>query len=292
MTASCEQYIYVRKPNIGDVSVPPGVVEIACDDNVALDADGFPAPSETGYPYVTTAYNTYNLADSYCNLGATYVNSPAINICANSYKVIRTWTIVDWCYPLPTTTYTQIIKVGDFEAPSISCNLVDTDWDGVGDSAPVYSTGPFDCTAAFPIPAPIVTDNCNTFEWSVDIVATVDVPVYNQWGQQTGTEKQKVTVASFGPFNEGAAGPYVSGIPMNDPGYPHYFCYTVTDVCDNTAEQCCPFTVVDNIAPVAVCDDDLHISVGGEGYARVYAEDIDEAGRFLSKGATILIVAT
>ncbi|MCB0652147.1 MAG: T9SS type A sorting domain-containing protein [Saprospiraceae bacterium] len=288
MTDECTQQIFVRKPNIGDVHVPAAVVEIGCDETVALDADGFPAPSVTGYPTVSTAYGTYNLADTYCNLGATYVNSPAINVCANSYKIIRTWTIVDWCHPTPVTNYTQVIKVGDTEAPSIECNLVDTDWDGIGDSHPVYSTGPFDCTAAFPIPAPIVTDNCNTWNWSVAVVILVEQDVYNQWGQVTGTETVKQTIASYGPFAAGQAGPYVSGIPMSTLGA-HTFCYTVTDVCGNSASLCCPFEVVDNIAPVAVCDDNLHISIGGEGYARVYAEDVDEGSHDNCSDVTIKV---
>ena len=38
----------------------------------------------------------------------------------------------------------------------------------------------------------------------------------------------------------------------------------------------CPFSVEDQIEPTAVCDDDLHVSIAGNDYARIYAEDIDE----------------
>ena len=44
----------------------------------------------------------------------------------------------------------------------------------------------------------------------------------------------------------------------------------------------CPFYVIDEIEPIATCDDQLNVSVGsaggdsGYGYARVYAADIDE----------------
>jgi hypothetical protein len=277
MTDYCTQRIYVRKATFGDLNVPADIVEVSC-----ADYSETPGPEVTGFPTVSTVYGTYNLDDSYCNLGATYEDSPAIDICANSFKVIRTWSIIDWCVePATVVNYTQIIKVGDFEGPSISCNLVDTDWDGIGDSAPTYSTGPFDCTAAFPIPTPIVSDNCNDFEWYVTVLGSVEQDVYNQWGQVIGTEVVKVPVASFGPLSSSTPGPFISGIPMTlvdaeGNGIPHHFQYTAVDVCGNSTTQLCPFFVVDNIAPVAVCDDDLHISVGGEGYARVYAEDIDE----------------
>jgi hypothetical protein len=38
----------------------------------------------------------------------------------------------------------------------------------------------------------------------------------------------------------------------------------------------CPFRVLDLIEPNAVCDDQLNVSLNGEGVARVYAVDINE----------------
>ncbi|MCB9326661.1 MAG: T9SS type A sorting domain-containing protein [Lewinellaceae bacterium] len=287
MTASCTQEIRVRKPNIGDVAMPLAVVELECSDEVVLTTDGYPHPSVTGYPSVTTAYGTYDLDATYCNLGAAFVDSNPINVCENSYKVVREWTVVDWCNPVPVTNYTQIIKVGDTTPPVIGCNWPDTDWDGAGDM-PVYSTGPFDCAATFPIAAPIVTDNCNTYSWTVDVVIHAQVNVYDQWGQVTGTQIVEQTIASYGPFGADQAGPYATGVPMSIYGN-HYLHYTATDVCGNSSAYDCAFAVVDNIAPVAICDDNLHISIGSEGYARVYAEDVDEGSHDNCSEVTIKV---
>jgi hypothetical protein len=55
----------------------------------------------------------------------------------------------------------------------------------------------------------------------------------------------------------------------------------VTDACGNVTEKYCDAKVVDKVAPVAICDDRLNISIGGphtigEGLARVTAADVDE----------------
>ncbi len=275
MTASCTQTISVRKPDIDDVDMPEDIVEIECSDEVAVTDDGYPHPSVTGYPSVTTAYGTYDLAATYCNLGAAYEDSDPIIVCESTYKIIRTWSIVDWCVvPAHVTEYTQIIKVEDTTPPAISCNWEDTDWDGHPDM-PVYSTGPFDCTAAFQVAAPTVTDNCSDYVWYVDVVIRTEVNTYDQWGQVTGTAIVDQGHASYGPFGSSESGPYVSGVPMSVFGN-HYLHYTVIDGCDNTSTYDCEFAVEDKINPVAICDDDLNISIGSDGYARVYAEDIDE----------------
>ena len=57
----------------------------------------------------------------------------------------------------------------------------------------------------------------------------------------------------------------------------YYFKYVAKDLCGGEAySDYCKFFVIDEIAPVAICDDDLNISIGGDNYSRVYAKDIDE----------------
>jgi hypothetical protein len=64
----------------------------------------------------------------------------------------------------------------------------------------------------------------------------------------------------------------VTGIPTGN----HRFRYTVTDNCGNTTVQECAFRVVDLIEPTAICNNQLNISLGGNGQARVFATDINE----------------
>jgi len=252
LTATCTQYIDVRKPDLDDVYAPDELIELSCDDDFDLDNNGHPAPVETGgFPYVSTYFDDHNLDQTYCNLAATYEDSDLIEICDDSYKFIRTWTVLDWCDTDRRSTYVQLIKVGDFDDPVITAPTADYDWDGELDVLE-YSTGPFDCTAAFEVPVPGVSDNCSS-DWTIttEILAGGETPIL---------------------VIEDGDSRFVSGIPTGC----HAFRYWVTDGCGNQSDITVPFVVVDKVAPVAVCDDDLNISIGGQGYARVHAEDIDE----------------
>ena len=125
----------------------------------------------------------------------------------------------------------------------------------------VYSTGPFDCTAAFIMPFPIITDSCASYELFFDIYSEVKIPTQDFGGYNLDT----VSVRS------GSPGDYVSGVSTKTV-FIRYFATTSGD----TTSIDCPIIIYDGINPVAVCDNDLHISIGGAGYERIYAEDVDE----------------
>ncbi len=267
---ACSQVISARKLTVADVMVPPLTAFVECDEG-DFEANN-PSPAITGWPFVQTATGFVNLgvagAQEYCNLAAQYSDQPRIEVCPSAYKFIRSWNVLNWCNPIESQIFVQIIKVGDFSAPEVTCPEVDYDWDGIPDIL-TYSTGPFNCTAAFAIPAPTVTDNCSDYEVSTEVVTTVQDTVYDQWGINiVDIVDVDVVVVTVGPNQP----QFVSGIPLGC----HRFRYTVTDDCGNIAVIECPFQVEDQVEPIAVCDDDLNISIGGQGYARVYAADIDE----------------
>ena len=272
-TSFCTQTITLRSVianNRGDSEVwlPPFTVPIECDEDFETLPNGHPTPAIAGYPFVFTISGIFDLNDDYCNVGASYEDGADIVVCDGAYKFIRTWTIVDWCNPIDFYTYPQVIKVGDFTKPTVTCPGEDYDWDGDLD-APIYSTSPFSCTASFEVPLPAVEDNCSAWEVYTEIVTEVEVDVTNQYGQVIGTALDTVTVRVI---EWDAPTRYVSGIPVGD----HYFYYSVEDDCGNKTVVYCPFSVEDQIEPVAVCDDDLHVSIGGGDFARLFAENIDE----------------
>lgn len=271
--ASCTQDITIRKPTIGDVQFPSLTAVIECDEDFDVLANGNPVPGVTGYPFIHTLQGIINLDPDYCNIGATYEDGPRIQVCEGAYKFIRTWTVIDWCNPGGSGFLSQIVKVGDYTPPVVSCPFVDYDWDGDADT-PVYSTSPFSCTAAFTVPLPVVTDNCSAWEVYTEIVTDIQVETFNQYGISTGFVTETIVVREI-PWN--APTRNVSGIPVGN----HRFRYVVEDDCGNETILECPFIVEDGIEPVAVCDDDLNISIGGSdginpAIARVFAEDIDE----------------
>ncbi|PHN02594.1 hypothetical protein CRP01_30835, partial [Flavilitoribacter nigricans DSM 23189 = NBRC 102662] len=264
----CYQDIIIGKPSLDDVYCPKDA-ELDCEDDIKLDAKGNPHPDETGYPWLYQAFDVdyvkgeddwadYEhkayLNQTFCNLGASYTDGERIEVCEGTYKIVRTWEILDWCVEgyARVRECKQTIKVGDLSKPVVSCEEVDYDNDGHKDLR-TYSTGPYDCTAAFAVPMPVVEDNCSSWEVLTEIVGfSTDGPV----------------VATIAP----GASRYVSGIPLGC----HFIKYTVTDACGNKEVIFCAFQVEDQVEPIAVCDDDLNVSIGGQGLARVYADDIDE----------------
>lgn len=252
-TAFCTQKISFDRPDLEDILKPKETVELDCADDFKLDANGNPHPGKTGYPQIRSAFGKYKVDGTYCNIGASYKDGERVVTCEGTYKVIRTWQVIDWCAKENNVyEFTQIIKVGDTTGPTVLCETVDYDNDGYEDVM-TFSTGPYDCTGAFEVPMPIVEDDCSSWEVTTEIMAgSFEGPV----------------VATILPGKSR----YVSGIPVGC----HVFRYTVVDDCGNKTVKYCPFQVEDQIAPIAVCDDDLHISIGGEGYARVDASDIDE----------------
>jgi hypothetical protein len=249
-TVSCTQDIHFTKPSLSDVE-KPWDAELTCTDEFDVDENGNPHPSETGYPLVIAGLGTYELAETFCNLGASYRDGERIEICEGTYKVIRHWQIIDWCAEEGERTreFTQVIKVADIKGPTVSCIGVDYDNDGYDDLR-TYSTGPYDCTAAFEVPMPEVTDDCSS------------------WSVLTEIVNEGIVVATILPD----ANRYVSGIPTGC----HVIRYTVTDDCGNTTVKECPFQVLDQIAPIAACNEDLNISLGGQNFGRIAADRISE----------------
>jgi hypothetical protein len=123
---------------------------------------------------------------------------------------------------------------------------------------------------------PSVSDNCSNVTVYTEIVTTTEEEVINQYGLPTGQFViDTVVVRTIQP----GANRFVSSIPFGD----HFFRYVAEDDCGNETELYCPFSVIDQIEPVAVCDDQLNVSIGGgnivpgqPALARVFASDVDE----------------
>ncbi|HRK82676.1 MAG TPA: GEVED domain-containing protein [Saprospiraceae bacterium] len=266
--ASCTQTITVRKATQNDANFIPLVTTLECDESFPTLSNGNPSPAVTGYPFIQTAFGIYDINQTYCNLAAQYIDDPRIEVCAGSYKLVRNWTVLDWCNPGALLQFPQLIKVGDFTGPTVTCPTVLDPW-GVAQTPITYSTTPYDCTASFVIPDPVVTDACSqSWTISIQILTDVTVPVLNQYGQQVGATTQSIVVKTVGI----AESRFVTGIPVGN----HRFRYTVTDACGNVSTIECPFRVLDLIEPNAVCDDQLNISIGGQGFTRVHVSDINE----------------
>ncbi len=268
-SAQCTQVITARQPNFNDLLPLPSLVELPCDSVFALDQNGNPHPSVSGYPMVQTYFGVLPLNQALCNLGASYTDSAPIVVCDGTTRVIRRWDILDWCAASGSNTLqlTQAIMVGDVDGPMVSCPEIDRTGDGYPDPLQ-FSTVPYDCTAAFEAPLPNVADNCSSWEVRTEIVTDEVVPVTNQYGIITGYDTVATIIATILP----GAPRYVSGIPVGC----HRFRYKVTDDCNNYTVLECDFCVVDDVEPTAICNEDLQVSIGGQGVGRIYATDVNE----------------
>ncbi len=122
--ATAQQVIYVRKALLKNI-ICPSDFEIECKNYSSL------SPATTGFPLLdvdgdfTTVYDRITLDKSACRMNTTY-SDDTITLCANSFKVIRTWKILDWCAVDDPTTIvderfkycTQLIKVVDKTPPT------------------------------------------------------------------------------------------------------------------------------------------------------------------------------
>ena len=273
-TNSCVQNITIRKPVTLNIIWPPLRVFLDFEEGFELDVNGNPAPSVTGFPFVRTALSIHNLNQNYCNLSAFYEDSPRVGICGNSYKILRGWGFLDWCNPIIVQTYRQIIQVEDFNMLEIEGPFINET-----DEMLTYSTQAFDCTAAFEVPAPIIVHNSDSAViLSPSIITLVTSDVLDMNGEPTGetlTEEvvlMELDAVEIDLMNQPSSVGSVTGIPL---GY-HYFRYTVVDNCGNETVQDYLFFVEDQVPPVAICNEELDISLEGYPFSLYFLNDIDE----------------
>ncbi|MEN0003526.1 MAG: dockerin type I domain-containing protein [Bacteroidota bacterium] len=244
-SSTCVQIITIDFPQIMDISLPADTVVVSCGIDYPTLTNGNPSPELTGIPSITVIDGTFALSPDYANLSAIFSDGPPIEVCESSFVFLREWTISDWCNPGSTELFNQIIKVGDFEAPILTCPF---------EEIPVFTTGPFDCTAAFMVPEPLVVDSCSSWSVRTEIVGEVE-----------GVE------VIFATLLDGATSRMVAGIPEGE----HQIRYTAIDDCGNEAALNCPIQVLDATNPLAICTEGLQITLGGQGIATISSEDIN-----------------
>lgn len=139
---ACVQRIYLKTPSLSEVVFPPNYDGV---DNPVFDCSTPIVDSTvTGVPMIDSVPVT-----AACKFQIWHEDS-FLDICENSFKVVRLWTVLDCCTGEDTSAY-QIIKVMDTTAPTISCQ----DTIRVG-------TLPDVCMVSYNMPPAIVTDDCSS----------------------------------------------------------------------------------------------------------------------------------
>ena len=118
--SQCSQIITITRPNINDVLFPANKDDITdpAISCVAVNGDANRTnPEFTGYPTINGQPIT-GISGDICKLNADFEDQ-IIDGCSGSYKIIRTWTVLNWCTS-EVQTGIQIIKVEDDTPPIIS----------------------------------------------------------------------------------------------------------------------------------------------------------------------------
>ena len=236
-SSTCNQIITIDRLPLDSltVSCPPDTL-IECVPGTDPDL----SPAATGYPYVVIDSVTYYITDganSLCNISASY-SDQVVPVCGASYRIIRTWTILDWCQDINMTTNPivckQIITYSDKTAPQLT---LPPDF--------IASANLPGCRARPDLPAATVED-CSS--WSVIITTPV------------------------GPLGSNGGKVPAPGLPIGE----NLIIYKATDACGNSTADTLTITVVDDVKPNAVCDQHTVVALDGQGYGFAYAQTFDD----------------
>jgi subtilisin-like proprotein convertase family protein len=239
-STSCVQHILVETFDLEDIVFPLDRDGVTLDALSCSDVAADPLlthPDNTGYPTLNGSTEVFGVN----NCSAAYLYTDEIyNICAGSYEILRTWKVRNTCLPVVIgenpREHIQLIRVLDQEDPQVVCP------DDL-----IVSTSPFTCTAFYSVPAPVmVSDGCSNTTYTVAV--------------------------------SGGALTYVNGnylLSNLAPGT-YTITYRVNDECNRSTTCSYELMVEDLVEPSAICDDLLQISLGGQGIARITAEDLDE----------------
>jgi hypothetical protein len=252
--------ILLVRPDGDDVEDPLEVVGFSCDDPDLVDGV-FPLPAREHYPFIVTETDdTIYLDVNFGNIGATYSDSEPIVTCKETYKFVRTYTVIDWCDPEDVQTFTQLVKVGDTDGPIITLPAQDNDLDGEPDEGPLlFSTNAPGCGAFINTNTGglQVTDGCSAIS-SFTAYVLLEQDPQNQ----------------LGPIDVLAPNPVDRLTPFIPLGL-HTLRYVAIDECGNESIQEVDFEIVDRSGPVVIAENALNVSLSNSGFAVVLATEVD-----------------
>ena len=210
----------------------------------------YPFFGVTGAPYTPDGSEILP-NNSLCELNATF-SDQILTICESSFKVLRTFTVLDWCTGDVKEAF-QIIKVMDNEPPIVT-TIEDDEFAAYAD--------PYTCTGTFDVPHPIVNESeCSSWTYEVGFAVAVN-----------GMEP---TDGIY--YTTGITGNYIDGFTIpNLPLGISWLRYIVEDACGNSTESFTEITVVDNVPPIAVCDEFTVVTLTSDGSAYAFAATFDD----------------
>ncbi|MEE9374693.1 MAG: T9SS type A sorting domain-containing protein [Saprospiraceae bacterium] len=182
----------------------------------------------------------------FCNINAAFTDLPPFEICGKSYKIIRSWTIIDWCKSSPPRMINQIIEVKDTKAPKFTlANIPDAD------------AGSNTCTMVIDLPVPDVTDECS--EWTYCIA--FKLPGYTTYTVETKYQNLD---------SKDVPDPKILPIGTTT------ILYALKDECGNADTMRMDVDVNDIQPPIAICDTRTVLTLNNNDKGKIFPPTIDD----------------
>ena len=234
----------------GSVATFPGLLEAAPLNAGIVDADpgtnAIEVSAFTSQNFLANSGAGAVINDpSTCNVTNSFEDE-VLTICTGSFKIIRTFTVIDWCSgdviveDNDGDDNVQIIKVLDQTGPVVPGLPV------VFLSPDVPGTDAATCAATGFIPTPQnILDKCSDFT----------VQIFTDLGEvDYGNFPSDGSVGGFVPF---------PGLPIGT----HSYTLRATDDCGNMTEAVGIILVEDTTPPTPICDEITQVTLNNEGLA-------------------------
>lgn len=278
----CSDTIYFRKGTLAGITCPlsydgvdpDGAGPIAKNPGPIANCDSFllvsqiPAiydatkdPFRSYYHKMANGYpSPFNYYDSFgrlrlkgtgypqyssCEHMAQSYRDVRIDICPGTFKVVRVWQVYDWCSGR-IETCTQLIKIEDSKPPVVSC-----------EKDLLLPMAYYTCGGGATIPFPTVINECSGYTIDAGYIVNRTTLEIVRTGVTINNTTKTVTIAPVAA----------------DSIWVQFF---ITDSCGNGPTICRTEVVfVDDLDPVAICDEHTVVSLNETGVATLSASSVN-----------------
>jgi hypothetical protein len=233
--STCTVTYILKRENISLISFPANVT-VECSATYKKDAKGNPHPDVSGAPKLNGVLAFPN-TPGYCEISSSYIDVKSAS-CGNTYKVIRKWTVIDWCTS-QVSQQTQVVKIADTTPPTVA----------KGPAKTIISTDANNCIRKVYVPTKrAATDNCgSTVKFFYTLYETS-----GPWMVASGDTLRNLSTGTFVMETK------------------------ASDECGNFVKDSSYLTIWDEVPPAAVCDFNTKVDITNNGFAVVSAKTFDD----------------
>ena len=240
--STCDQTINVYRTDLSTLVWPPNYDGL---DQPTLSCELYgatePPLSVTGVP-----------SGDFCsNIEIFDPEDTRLDICENSYKILRKWKIIDWCDG-QILEHDQTIKVEN-NLLQISCPPVQS-----------ISTHPYSCTGVYDVVPATITARCSS-------LSNISYTVSYAYGDGSINPPAGTIYLTANVTGNQNSGYQISGLPIGR----SWIKYTYSDLCGNMVDCVGEVDVTDEIIPNPVCHEHTVVAIDGFGLAIADAISFD-----------------